>query len=121
MAVHFDNDVLGDINVNVVEVQSDQYDANCGPTCRAASGSIVPARAGAAARAADRRRRHQAGDHRPRKAPPRSKPGAARTGTSMACLFAIQMQSVIYNTKVFADNGIEVPKTADELPPRPRS
>ena len=29
--------------------------------------------------------------------------------------FAIQMESVIYNTKVFADNGIAVPNTLDEL------
>lgn len=41
--------------------------------------------------------------------------GRGADGNVYGVPFAIQMQSVIYNTKVFADNGIAVPKTADEF------
>lgn len=113
-----DNDVLGDINVNVVEVQSDQYDAKLRADLQGGVGiDLFQARAGAAwlAPLIDGGVIKPATTDLAGMAPASLEAGRGADGNVYGVPFAIQMQSVIYNTKVFADNGIEVPKTADEF------
>lgn len=114
-----DNDVLGaDIDVNVVQVQSDQYDAKLRADLQAGAGiDLFQARAGAAWL----KPLIDGGVIKPTTtdlsgmAPASLEAGRGADGQVYGVPFAIQMQSVIYNTKVFADNGIEVPKTMDEF------
>ncbi len=113
-----DNDVLGDIDINVVQVQSDNYDAKLRADLQAGEGiDLFQARAGAAWLAP----LIEGGVIKPTTvdlsgmAPASLEAGRGADGNVYGVPFAIQMQSVIYNTKVFEDNGIAVPTTLDEF------
>ena len=113
-----DNDLLGDTDINVVQVQSDNYDVKLRADLQAGEGiDLFQARAGAAWLAP----LIEGGVIKPTStdlsgmAPASLEAGRGADGEVYGVPFAIQMQSVIYNTKVFEDNGIEVPTTAEEF------
>jgi raffinose/stachyose/melibiose transport system substrate-binding protein len=114
-----DNDVLGaDIDVNVVQVQSDNYDVKLRADLQAGEGiDLFQARAGAAWLAP----LIEGGVIKPSTtdlsgmAPASIEAGRGADGNVYGVPFAVQMQSVIYNTKVFEDNGIAVPTTPEEF------
>lgn len=112
-----DNDVLGDIDVNAVQIQSDNYDSKIRIDLQSEGVDLFQGRAGAAWLASF----IDAGIIKPTTvdlaniAPAALDAARGADGQLYGVPFAIQMQSVVYNTKVFADNGIEVPKSLDEL------
>lgn len=112
-----DNDVLGDIDVNAVLIQSDNYDSKIRIDLQSEGVDLFQGRAGAAWLASF----IDAGIIKPTSsdlsgvAPAALDAARGPDGQLYGVPFAIQMESFIYNTKVFADNGIAVPKTLDEL------
>ncbi|WP_374623301.1 ABC transporter substrate-binding protein [Devosia sp.] len=112
-----DNDVLGDIDVNAVQIQSDNYDSKIRIDLQSEGVDLFQGRAGAAWLASF----IEAGIIKPVAtdlsgiAPGALDAARGPDGQLYGVPFAIQMQSFIYNTKVFADNGIAVPTTLDEL------
>ena len=112
-----DNDVLGDIDVEVVQINSDDYDSKIRIDLQSEGPDLFQGRAGAAWLAGF----IDAGIVKPIAtdlsgiAPAALDAGKGADGQVYGVPFAIQMQSVIYNKKVFADNGIAVPTTPEEF------
>ncbi len=113
-----DNNLIPDVKINVTQVQSDQYDTKLRADLQAGAGiDVFQARAGAAWLAP----LIEGGVIKPvttdlsNIAPAAIEAGRGADGEVYGVPFAVQMQSVIYNTKVFADNGIDVPTTIDEF------
>ena len=112
-----DNNVLGDIDVEAVQIQSDNYDSKIRIDLQSEGVDLFQGRAGAAWLKSF----IDAGIIKPittdlsALAPAALDAARGPDGKLYGVPFAIQMESVIYNTKVFADNGIAVPTTLDEL------
>ncbi len=112
-----ENDILGDIDVEVVQLVSDDYDAKLRVDLQSNQPDLFQGRAGAAWL----KPLIEAGTIKPidvdlsAMAPAALDAGRGPDGQQYGVPFAIQMESFIYNTQVFADNGIEVPKSLDEL------
>lgn len=110
-----DNDVLGDIDVEVVQINSDDYDSKIRIDLQSEGPDLFQGRAGAAWLAGF----IDAGIIKPIStdlsgiAPAAIDAGKGADGQVYGVPFAIQMQSVIYNKKVFEDNGIAVPTTPE--------
>jgi raffinose/stachyose/melibiose transport system substrate-binding protein len=111
------NKVLGDTTVKVVQINSDDYDAKLRIALQSPGVDLFQGRAGAAWL----KPLIEAGSIQPTTTDLSSMaPGtmdAARgpDGKLYGVPFAVQMEGFLYNTKVFADNGISPPKTLDEL------
>jgi raffinose/stachyose/melibiose transport system substrate-binding protein len=112
-----DSDVLGDIDVNAVLIQSDNYDAKLRVDLQGPGVDLFQARAGAAWL----QPLIDAGVIKPTTidlsamAPGALVAGQGADGQYYGVPFAVQMQSFIYNTAVFEANGITPPTTMDEL------
>ena len=112
-----DNKLLGDIDVEVVQLNSDDYDTKLRVDLQSNQPDVFQGRAGAAGLAP----LIDAGTIKPidtdltAMAPAALDAGKGPDGKQYGVPFAIQMESFVYNTQVFADNGIAVPKTLDEL------
>jgi raffinose/stachyose/melibiose transport system substrate-binding protein len=114
-----EQDLLGDIDIEVVEVQSDNYDTKLRADLQSGGPDIFQGRAGAAWLSAF----IDAGIIKPLPetvdlaniAPAALDAGRGPDGELYGVPFAIQMQSFIYNTAVFEQNGISVPTSMDEL------
>ena len=113
-----ENDILGaDIDVEPVLVQSDNYDTKLRTDIQSNAPDLFQARAGAAWLASF----IDAGIIKPTTvdlagiAPAALESGRGADGQLYGVPFAIQMQSVIYNTAVFEANGIAVPTTMAEF------
>ncbi|GGF11864.1 sugar ABC transporter substrate-binding protein [Youhaiella tibetensis] len=112
-----DSKVLGDIAIEVVQVNSDDYDSKIRIDLQSEGPDLFQGRAGAAWLSSF----VDAGIVKPIStdlsgiAPAAIDAGRGADGQQYGVPFAIQMQSVIYNTKVLADNGIDVPKSMDEF------
>lgn len=113
-----ENDLLGaDLDVETVLVQSDNYDTKLRTDIQSNAPDVFQARAGAAWLAAF----IDAGIIKPTTvdlsgiAPGALDSARGADGELYGVPFAIQMQSVIYNKAVFADNGIAVPTTPEEF------
>ena len=112
-----DSNVLGDIDVNAILVQSDNYDAKLRADLQGPGVDLFQARAGAAWLSP----LIDAGVIKPTTinldAMAAGSLDAARgpDGQLYGVPFAIQMQSFIYNVGVFEANGITPPTTMDEL------
>lgn len=112
-----DNDILGDIDVEVVQILPDNYDSKVRIDLQSEGVDLFQGRAGAAwlTQFID------AGVIKPTTvdlsgiAPAALDAGRGPDGQIYGVPFAIQMESFIYNTDVFADNGIAVPTSLDEL------
>jgi raffinose/stachyose/melibiose transport system substrate-binding protein len=111
------NKVLGDTTVKVVQINSDDYDTKLRIALQSPGVDLFQGRAGAAWL----KPLIEAGSIKPTTTDLSSMaPGtmdAARgpDGKLYGVPFAVQMEGFLYNTKVFADNGISVPKSLDEL------
>jgi raffinose/stachyose/melibiose transport system substrate-binding protein len=109
--------VLGDTTVKVNVIASDDYDAKIRIALQSPGVDLFQGRAGAAWLGSF----IDAGIVKP--TPTNLDNIAAGTldaargadGQLYGVPFAVQMEGVLYNTKVFADNGIEVPRTVDEF------
>lgn len=109
--------LLGDTTVKVVQINSDDYDSKLRIALQSPGVDLFQGRAGAAWLASF----IDAGIVKPTTTDLSGMAAgtldAARgaDGQLYGVPFAVQMESFLYNTKVFADNGIEVPKTLDDL------
>src|SRR4029078_7357285 len=112
-----DNNVLGDIDVEAVQIQSDNYDAKLRVDLQSEGVDLFQCRAGAACLSPF----IDAGTIKPTNidlsalAPAALDAARGPDGKLYGGAVAIQMESFVYNTKVFTDNGIAVPKTLAEL------
>ncbi|MEO7221373.1 MAG: extracellular solute-binding protein [Devosia sp.] len=108
---------LGDTTVKVVIVNSDDYDAKLRIALQSPGVDLFQGRAGAAWLGSF----IDAGIVKPTTtdlsgiAPGTLDAARGADGQLYGVPFAVQMEGFLYNTKVFADNGVEVPKTLDEL------
>jgi raffinose/stachyose/melibiose transport system substrate-binding protein len=109
--------LLGDTTVKVVQVNSDDYDAKLRIALQSPGVDLFQGRAGAAWLSSF----IESGILKPTTtdvsgmAPATLEAARGPDGEIYGVPFAVQMESFLYNTKVFADNGIEVPRTMDEL------
>ncbi len=114
-----ENNILGDLDIEVVEVQSDNYDTKLRADLQSGGPDIFQGRAGAAWLSAF----IDAGIVKPLPesvdlsniAPAALDAARGPDGELYGVPFAIQMQSFIYNTAIFEQNGIEVPTSMEEL------
>lgn len=112
-----ENDLLGDIDVNAVQIQSDNYDSKIRIDLQSEGVDLFQARAGAAWLSSF----IDAGIIKPTTtdlsdiAPAAMDAARGPDGEIYGVPFAIQMQSFIYNVGVFEANGITPPKTLDEF------
>lgn len=114
-----DNDVLGDIDVNAVQVQSDNYDSKLRVDLQGDGVDLFQGRAGAAWLSP----LIDAGVIKPLDpsidlsgiAPAAMDAAKGPDGQIYGVPFAIQMESFIYNVAVFEANGIAPPRTLEEL------
>lgn len=112
-----DSDVLGDIDVKAVLIQSDNYDSKIRIDLQSEGVDLFQGRAGAAWLGSF----IDAGIIKPTTvdlsglAPAALEAARGPDGQLYGVPFAIQMQSVIYNKDVFEANGIDVPRSLDEL------
>ncbi|MDB5538650.1 MAG: hypothetical protein JWQ89_377 [Devosia sp.] len=112
-----DNKLLGDTTVKAVQINSDDYDAKLRIALQSPGVDLFQGRAGAAWLSSF----IDSGILKPTTtdlaamAPGTLDAARGPDGQLYGVPFAVQMESILYNTKVFADNGIEVPKTLDEL------
>ena len=111
------NKVLGDTTVKVVVINSDDYDAKLRIALQSPGVDLFQGRAGAAWL----QPLIDAGSIKPTTtdlslmAPGTLDAARGADGKLYGVPFAVQMEGVLYNTKVFADNGITPPKTLEEL------
>lgn len=109
--------LLGDTTVKVVQINSDDYDAKLRIALQSPGVDLFQGRAGAAWLASfiDAGLLKPTATNLDAMAPGTLDAARGPDGQLYGVPFAVQMESFLYNTKVFADNGIEVPKTMDEL------
>lgn len=109
--------VLGDTTVKVNVITSDDYDAKIRIALQSPGVDLFQGRAGAAWLSSF----VDAGIVKPTTtdlsgiAPGTLDAARGADGKLYGVPFAVQMEGFLYNTKVLADNGIEVPKTAADL------
>ncbi len=112
-----ENDLIGDVDVEVVWIQGENYDSKL----RIDLGNNVPDMFQGRAGAAWMKPYIDAGSIEPLALDPSvfaqsSLPAATGyDGKIYGVPFAIQMQSVVYNKAVFEENSIEVPTSMDDL------
>jgi raffinose/stachyose/melibiose transport system substrate-binding protein len=112
-----ENDVLGDIDVEAVLIQSDNYDSKLRVDLQSEGIDLFQGRAGAAWLSAF----IESGTIEPTTidlselAPAALDAARGPDGQLYGVPFAIQMESFIYNAQVFEDHGISAPQTLDEL------
>lgn len=112
-----ENDVLGDIDVEAVLIQSDNYDSKLRVDLQSEGIDLFQGRAGAAWLSSF----IESGTIKPTTidlseiAPAALDAARGPDGQLYGVPFAIQMESFIYNAQVFADHGISPPQTLDEL------
>jgi len=109
--------LLGDTTIKVVQINSDDYDAKLRIALQSPGVDLFQGRAGAAWLASfiDAGLLKPTTTNLDTMAPGTLDAARGPDGQLYGVPFAVQMESFLYNTKVFADNGIEVPKTMDEL------
>ena len=114
-----DNDILGDIDVEVVQINSDDYDAKIRIDLQSGGPDLFQGRAGAAwlGQFIDAGIIKPIGDDIDLSSIAPAALDAARgaDGELYGVPFAIQMQSFIYNTAVFEANGITPPTNMEEF------
>ncbi len=112
-----DNDVLGDIDVEAVLIQSDSYDSKLRVDLQSEGIDLFQGRAGAAWLSSF----IDSGIIQPTTvdlsalAPAALDAARGPDGQLYGVPFAIQMESFVYNTQVFAEHGITPPTTLEEL------
>ncbi len=112
-----DNDVLGDIDVEAVLIQSDSYDSKLRVDLQSEGIDLFQGRAGAAWLSSF----IDSGTIQPTTvdlsalAPAALDAARGPDGQLYGVPFAIQMESFVYNTQVFAEHGITPPTTLEEL------
>ena len=108
---------LGDTSVKLVVINSDDYDSKLRIALQSPGVDLFQGRAGAAWLQPF----VDAGTLKPTStdlkdmAPGTLDAARGADGQLYGVPFAVQMEGVLYNTKVFADNGIAVPKTLDDF------
>jgi raffinose/stachyose/melibiose transport system substrate-binding protein len=108
---------LGDTKVNVVIVNSDDYDAKLRIALQSPGVDLFQGRAGAAWLSSF----IDAGIIKPTTtdlstiAPGTLDAARGPDGNLYGVPFAVQMEGILYNTKVFADNGVAVPASLDDF------
>lgn len=109
--------LLGDTTVKVVQVNSDDYDAKLRIALQSPGVDLFQGRAGAAWLSSfiDSGILKPTPTNLDAMAPGTLDAARGPDGELYGVPFAVQMESFLYNTKVFADNGIDVPKSMDEL------
>ncbi|RYE07094.1 MAG: extracellular solute-binding protein [Hyphomicrobiales bacterium] len=108
---------LGDTTVKVNLITSDDYDAKIRIALQSPGVDLFQGRAGAAWLSSfiDAGIIKETGTDLANIAPGTLDAARGPDGKLYGVPFAVQMEGFLYNTAVFADNGIEIPKTADEL------
>ena len=109
--------VLGDTTVKVNVITSDDYDAKIRIALQSPGVDLFQGRAGAAWLGSfiDAGVIKETTTDLATMAPGTLDAARGADGKLYGVPFAVQMEGFLYNTKVFADNGVEVPKSADEL------
>ncbi len=109
--------VLGDTTIKVNVIASDDYDAKVRIALQSPGVDLFQGRAGAAWLASfiDAGIVKETTTDLSTIAPGTLDAARGADGKLYGVPFAVQMEGFLYNTAVFTDNGIEVPKTIDEL------